>query len=423
MNRPPNVFRVRQHFDRPRIEDVPAEVERQLAGLGLARTVLPGQSVAITVGSRGITQLASIVKAIVDHLRGLDARPFIVPAMGSHAGGTAQGQKQVIESYGVTESAVGCPIRSSMETVVVCDAAEGFPVHFDRLASEADHVLVFNRIKLHTNFAGPLQSGLMKMMLIGLGKHAGADIYHRAIEDYDFDRIVGSVAREVIARCHILAGLAVVENAYKETALIAGLQPREIPEKEPQLLEQAARWMPRLPFSAVDVLVIDEIGKEISGTGLDTNVVGRKYHEHHAAEDETPKVKRIVVRSLTEKTGGNAAGIGFAEFCRSRVVKEMNTALTWTNCMTANHLSCGMIPVHYDTDRELLNAAWSTVGLAEPAESKLLWIKNTLQLTEVCCSEAYLAEARQREDLEILDEPSRMAFDVEGNLLPPPQQP
>ncbi len=423
MNPPPQLFHVRQQFDRPRIEDVPAEVERQLAGLQLDRSVRPGQTVAVTVGSRGITQLALLVKAIVDHLKGLQTQPLIVPAMGSHGGGTAEGQRRVLESYGVTEDFVGCPIRAGMETETVCRAAEGFPIHFDRHALAADHVLVFNRVKPHTKFSGSLQSGLMKMMLIGLGKHEGAKIYHRAIEDYEFDRIVGSVAREVIARCRIVAGLAVIENAYAEPARLVGLPPREIPEREPALLEEAARLLPRLPFPVADLLIVDEIGKDISGTGMDTNVIGRKFHDHCAAADEMPKIRRVLVRGLTAKTRGNAAGIGLAEFCLSRVADEMDTAATWMNCLTANHVTGGMIPVHFPTDREMLAAACSTLGLLPPADARIMWIKNTKELTQLSCSTAYLDEAQQRDDLEIVGEPQEMAFDEEGFLVPPPYPP
>ncbi len=248
--------------------------------------------------------------------------PFIVPAMGSHGGGTAEGQRHVLESYGVTEEFCGCPIRSSMETVVVCQTAEGFDVHFDRHAFEADHVLVCNRVKPHTGFVGDIESGLMKMMLIGLGKHEGAKIYHRAIQDYSFGQIVRSVASRVLESCHIAGGLAIVENRYDETAYIQAVQPAEFESREKELLVLAKKLMPRLPFEEIHVLVIDEIGKDISGSGMDTNVVGRKFHAHHPAKNELPKVKRIIIRGLTEATHGNATGIGLAEFCTTRAIEQ-----------------------------------------------------------------------------------------------------
>ena len=304
----PKLFRVGQKFEGPRLDDVPGEVHAQLTRLGLAARVRPGQSVAITAGSRGIANIHVIIRSIVEHLKRLGARPLVVPAMGSHGGGTAEGQRHLIESYGVTEPFVGCPIRSGMETVEVCRTAEGFPVHFDRFAYEADHVLVVNRVKPHTRFVGEIESGLMKMMLIGLGKCRGAEVYHRAIQDYSFAQIIRSVVGEVLKNCRILAGLAILENAYDQTAMIEAVRPEQFESREKELLVMAKKWMARLPFRHVDVLLIDEIGKNISGTGLDTNVVGRKFDDHKAVEGEYPKVKLIVLRGLTAETHGNAVG-------------------------------------------------------------------------------------------------------------------
>ena len=416
MNVFPQIFRVRQTFDAVRIDDVAAEVHAQLTGLDLRQAVRPGQTVAITAGSRGIANAAPIMRAIVEHLNGLGASPFIVPAMGSHGGGTAEGQRQLIESYGITESFVGCPIRSNMETVIVGQAAEGFPLHFDRLAFEADHVLVCNRIKPHTAFVGPIESGLMKMLLIGLGKCEGATIYHRAIRDFTFDRIIRSVAAEVIKHCHILAGLAIVENAYDQTARIEAVRPEQFEAREKELLVLARCWMPRLPFSHVDVLLIDRLGKDISGTGLDPNVVGRKFNDHRALDDEFPKVRRIALRGLSEATHGNAIGMGVAEFCRSDLLRHTDFAATRLNGLVSGHISAAMTPLDYETDREMLAAALGAIGLTEPAAAKLLWVADTLHLTEAECSAAYLEEARKRDDLEIVDGLRELPLDAAGNL-------
>lgn len=412
----PQLFRLRQQFEGPVVEDVAAEVEQQLASLSLSEKIQPGQSVAISAGSRGIANIHIIIRGISQHLKALGAEPFIVPAMGSHGGGTAEGQQQIIESYGITEEFCGCPIRASMDTVVVCNAAEGFPVHFDQQASEADHVFVCGRVKPHTGFHGDIESGLMKMMLIGLGKHAGALIYHRAIMNYSFGQIVRSVAREVLAKCRIVGGLAIVENAYDETAKLAGVAPENFEEEEKGLLVLAKQWMPRLPFDQVDVLAIDAIGKNISGSGMDTNVVGRKYLDHRAADEEYPKVKKIIVRGLTAETHGNAAGIGLAEFCLSRVVEQMNMQATRVNCLTGGHPTGAMIPLDYETDRETLDMALSTIGLIPPQESRFMWIRDTLDVAEVECSAVYLEEAQQRSDLEVLTPLRDMPFDGDGNL-------
>jgi hypothetical protein len=412
----PRIFRVRQKFDAPRVHDIEAEVAAQLTALDLSQKVQPGQTVAITAGSRGIANIHRILRAAVQHFQKLGAQPFIVPAMGSHGGGTAEGQRKVIESYGITEDFCGCPIRASMETVVVCQAAEGFPVHFDKHAFGADHVLVCGRVKPHTGFVGDIESGLMKMMLIGLGKHAGAKIYHRAIIDYNFGQILRSVAREVLTRCRIVAGLAIVENAYDETALIEAVAPAVFEERERQLLLQARAWLPKLPFKVADFLFVDEIGKNISGTGMDTNVVGRKYNDHAAREDEFPKVRRIAVRSLTKDTYGNATGLGIAEFCRSQVLRQMNVEATRINCLTGGHPTAAMLPLDYESDREILDAALPTIGLTDPPRARLLWIRNTLDVREVECSEAYFEEAGTRADLEVIAEPRPMPFDLHGNL-------
>lgn len=412
----PQIFRLRQSFERPRVADAAGEVDAQLAQLALQDRIQPGQSVAITAGSRGIANVHVIVKAIVDHLRRLGAQPFIVPAMGSHAGGTAEGQRKLIEAYGITEEFCGCPIRSSMDTVVVCQAREGFPVHFDRFAAEADHVVVCGRVKPHTDFAGDVESGLMKMLLIGLGKHHGARIYHRAILDWSFDQIIRSVAREVLSRCRIVAGLAIVENSYDETAKIAAVRPEEFEMREKELLVLAKKWLPRLPFDEAHLLMIDELGKDISGTGMDTNVVGRKFGYHEPGPNEKPAIRYIAVRGLTVQTHGNATGLGLAEFCRRRVLGARDENITRINSCTGGDVCCAMTPLDYETDREILDTALPLIGLTEPRDAKLMWIRDTLHVEEMACSAAYLAEARQRPDLEILTSPAPLPWDAAGNL-------
>lgn len=413
----PQIFRVRQQFERPRVDDVPAEVAAQLSRLNLERIVRPGQSVAITAGSRGIAQIAVILRSIVEHFtKRLHAKPFIVPAMGSHGGGAAEGQRALLERYGITESFCGCPIRASMETVVLGQADEGFPIHFDRAAREADHVFLCARVKPHTLFVGRIESGLMKMLLIGLGKHEGAKVYHRAILDYSFDRIVRSVGRRVLAKCPIAGGLAIVESAYDEVAELTALRPEEIEEREPELLERAKRWMPRLPFPRTDLLLIDEIGKEISGAGMDTNVVGRKFNDHASTPDDSAQVRRIVVRGLSSATHGVAHGIGIADFCRSQIIRQTDQQATWVNGLTSGHMSGSVFPMHFETDREILDAALPTLGLIEPPAARIQWIKNTLSLVEVECSAPYLPEARERSDLEIVAPPRELPLDNTGDL-------
>jgi hypothetical protein len=412
------MLRLRQKFDCPRVDDIPEEVERQLAGLKLARTVLPGQSVAITVGSRGIANIAMITKAIVAHFQRLQAVPFIVPAMGSHGGGTAEGQRRIVEDYGITQDYIGAEIRASMETVIVDKTPQGIPVHFDRHAYGADHVVVAGRIKPHTNFVGEIESGLHKMMLIGLGKHEGAKVYHRAISDYSWLEIVKAVADSVLRKCKVVCGVGIVENAYDETALIAAVPPRDFLKREAELLELAKQWMPRLPFPKVDLLIVDELGKNISGSGMDTNVVGRKYNDHRGTEKDNVSVKTIFVRGLTEATHGNACGIGMAEFTNERTIASVDRRITAINAITGGHAPAASLPISFDTDRDVLEAALPTIGLTEPEHARVLHISNTLLLAELLASEAYLPLIEARDDLEVIEEPRDMEFDEDGNLYP-----
>ncbi|PHX94755.1 MAG: [Fe-S]-binding protein [Pedosphaera sp.] len=412
----PRTFRVRQTFERPLVADVAATVRAELTRIGVAQRVQPGQTVAITAGSRGITNIAVILKATVDFFRAAGAQPFIVAAMGSHGGGTPEGQRAILKNYGITEEFCGCPVRTSMETVVLDRTAEGIPVHFGRDALAADHVVVVGRVKPHTELFGNHQSGLMKMLLIGLGKHEGAKIYHRAFVDFSFDQIVRSVGRRVIEQGRILAGLGIVENAYDETGLIRAVLPQDLEAQDKELLALAGKWLPRLPFDHADLLLVDEIGKEISGCGMDTNVIGRKRYEHWTEEHEFPKIKKIAIRSLTDQTHGNATGLGKSEYCLTRVVEAMDKRVTYINVATACYPQVAMIPPHYDTDRELLDVALATVGLVEPPQVKLLWIRNTLRVEEVECGEAFLPLVRGRSDLIILTAPRELEFDAQGML-------
>lgn len=412
----PQFFRVKQKIAAPRIDNVADAVEGELERLSLATRVSVGESIAITAGSRGIAHISVIIRAIVDHLQRIGCKPFIVPAMGSHGGATAEGQVKVLETYGITESFCGCPIHSSMETILVGESQEGIPIHFDRNAWEADHVIVCGRVKPHTGFVGPIESGLMKMMLIGLGKHAGARLYHRAIQNYSFDQIVRSVGREVIQRCGILCGVAIVENQFEETALIEGLLPNEFEQREPELLERAKMLIPRIPVSHADLLIVDQIGKNISGTGMDTNVVGRKYHDHEAAESETPQIKRIAVRDLTDETQGNATGIGIAEFCHSRVIDKMNIDATRVNSLTGGHPTAAMLPLDYPSDLAMLAAALPTIGLTDPPDARIVWIHNTLDIAQIELSTAYLEEVSGNDQLAIIVPPRSVGFDDAGNL-------
>ena len=411
----PKMLRVRQHFDAPRIADVAATVQAELERIRVGHFIRPGQSVAITAGSRGVANIAVIIRAVAGVLNEIGAKPFIVPAMGSHGGGTAEGQRKIIESYGITEQYTGAPIRSSMEVVTVGTTEDGIPIYFDRHAFEADHVVVVGRVKPHTGFVGEIESGLFKMMMIGLGKHVGAALYHRAIVNHSFDRIVRTVGRTVLAKCRIAFGLGVVENGYDETAKIEAVLPAEFEEREKSLLVLAKKWMPKLPVRRADLLIVDQMGKNISGSGMDTNIIGRK---DDAPRDEQPEITRVFVRELTPETHGNAAGVGLADFTTARLVRSMDYRATVINCVTGAHPEAAVTPVYYETDREAIDAALMTVGLTPPEESRIVRIKNTLQIEEVVVSETCRNEFEGRSDVEILGPANELGFDPTGNLLP-----
>eukprot|EP00913_Durusdinium_trenchii_P023348 g21926.t1 len=367
-----NTENIEHKFDAPRVADVAAEVAAQLSSLNLGSKIQSGDTVAITAGSRGIANIAEIIKAAVDHFKSLGAVPFIVPAMGSHGGGTAEGQREIIEGYGITEEYTGAEIRSSMETVVVDKTPHGIPVHFDKNAYEADHVLVAGRVKPHTGFVGEIESGLHKMMLIGLGKHEGAKIYHRAIQDFSWLEIVTAVAETVLAKCDVIAGLAILENAYDETGQIAAVAPGDFLKREKELLVTAKEWMPRLPFKLIDLLIVDEIGKNISGSGMDTNVIGRKFRDHAATDLDSVRCKRIFVRGLTPETHGNSCGLGMAEFTNQRTIDSVDLKITRINAVTGGHPTAAALPAATETDREAIESALSTVSLAAPSRPEII---------------------------------------------------
>jgi hypothetical protein len=409
---------VRQQFERPRIDDVPAAVRSALDALDLGRTIRPGQTVALTAGSRGIANIPLVLRSTADYLKRLGARPFVVPAMGSHGGGTAEGQRKILDSYGITEEAVGAPVRASMDVVAVGATPEGWPVVLDRHAAAADHIGVVARVKPHTGYHGPVESGLLKMMMIGLGKHAGALEYHRILLDHPFDQVVRSVARTLVARAPIAFGLALVENAYEETARVEAVPPAELEPREEELLALAKRWLARLPLRQADLLVIDEIGKNISGSGMDTNVVGRKRAFRGQSTDNQPQMRLIFVRGLSVTTHGNAAGIGLADFTTTRLVRTMNYRATVINCLTAGYPEGAFLPVHFETDREVLDAALAIIGTRRPEQARILHIRNTLHLEEVELSEPCLEVREGRTEFTPLEAPRPLVLDAQGNLPP-----
>jgi hypothetical protein len=407
----PRLSLVKQTFETAFIPDIPAKIHEELIKLNLPSKVKAGQTVAVTAGSRGIDRINIILKAVVDELKTLKARPFIVPAMGGHGGGTAEGQVSVLTKYGITEKEVSVPIKSSMDVVELGRSKLDIPVYFDKHAYQADHVVVINRIKPHTRFIGQIESGLLKMLVVGLGKREGAAICHRAIAQHNFDEIVHSVAPIILTKIPVLFGLAILENAYRQTADLIACKPEEFLYVEPVLKEKAAGMTARLPFNNVDLLIIDEMGKDISGTGMDTNIIGRSGRSDI-------EVTRIYVRDLTEKSKGNACGIGLADFTTRGLVNKIDFQETYFNCITGMRPEGAKIPITCENDKEAIDKALLTLNVSRPEDAKIIRIKNTSQLDKLTVSESYDTEVKRHPNLEPLSPAKEIEFDSNGNLLP-----
>jgi hypothetical protein len=414
----PKMIRLKQNFEAPTLEDISGEVNTQIKNWGLKEKVKAGKTVAVACSSRGIANYSTIVKSTVHCLKDAGLQPFLFPAMGSHGASTAEGQKKVLENYGITEESMGAPIHSSLEVVQIGETEESIPIYIDEIASMADYILPINRIKSHTEFEYNIESGLMKMIAIGLGKQKGASIYHQAVMTYGYPRVILSVSRQIISTKKILFGVGIVENGYGQTADIVVAGSEELEEKERELLTESKRLAARLPFDQADVLIIDEMGKDISGTGFDTKVVGRILMPLVADEPQSPRIKRIVVCDLTKKTEGNADGVGIADFVTKRLVDKIDMNALRTNAIAGAEPEHARIPLALRNDREAIDAAIQSVGLILRNKLKIIRIKNTMMLMEVDVSAAYKTELTRRDDLEIITGIGSLEFDGEGNLKP-----
>jgi hypothetical protein len=408
----PKMFRVKQELQGPMLADIPAAVRETMRNLKLADRVKPGQTVAITSGSRGVANIDRITKAVVDELKTLGLKPFICPTMGSHGEATAEGQLKILEHYGITEATMGCPMKSSMEVVEI-GKVKGTTVFCDKNAWGADHIVVIGRVKTHTDFDGEIESGLYKMMAIGLGKQHGAENYHRAGHHYSYAEIFPLVGQAVLDSGHVLFGLGIVENGHDQTAKVQAILPKDFAPAEKALLKEAKAWMARLPFDALDVLIVDELGKNISGAGMDPNVIGRASVQKPAGK---PHIRILFVRDITPEAEGNAIGVGFAEMTTKRLVRKINYAAMHMNAITSGVAEAAKVPMAFDTDRQAIETALGMIGLTTPEQARVVRIKNTLHLTEIDCSEALLAEVKAHQRLTPATAPAAMTFDAQGNL-------
>jgi hypothetical protein len=407
----PPMIRVRQRFDPTRLRDLVGAILAQIRALGPKLPIRPGQSVALACPSRGLADYPLIVKSVVTGLKEL--KLFIIPAMGSHGAATASGQEKVLNDLGIAESTVGAPIRSNLEVVTVGKTKEGIPVNIDRLAHESDHIVPLNRIKEHTGFEADIQSGLMKLMVIGLGKTEGAKRYHQAILSYGYHDVILSGARTVLQNCSILFGVGSIENAYHQVADVGVFKKEEIEGRERAFLAKYREIKARLPFEFAHVLMIEEIGKEISGHGFDTNVVGR-IGSYLGPDPEKPVVKRIMVSDLTDKTNGNASSVSTADVITRRLFNKMDYQKTAINTIVGAQIELGKTPLIMENDCDALRVCMMAVGLTPYAEQKIMRIKNTLYLDEVDISQAYVPELADRNDLEIIKPARSLKLDKNG---------
>ena len=409
----PRFVKVRQHFPNAHIppEDIPQTVEKLLADSGAADALKPGMRVCLTCGSRGIDNIVAITRAVADYCREKGAIPFAIPAMGSHGGASAEGQLAVLRSLGITEESIGCSVISSMETVQIGETEDGRPVHIDRNAAESDGIILINRIKPHTSFRGKYESGLMKMMAIGLGKQKGAEMCHA--EGFpQMHRMVPMFGKTILHNAPVLFGLGILENAFDRTAQLHVLMPREIEEKEPVLLQEAFRLMPNIGFPECDVLIVDEIGKNISGCGMDPNISGV-----FAIPGMTGGIRaqRRCILSLTEETHGNGYGMGAADAVTDRLFRQLDLGQIYPNSITSTSLGFSKIPLIMPTDRDAIALCIRTCNGIDKTAPRIIRIRNTLALGEIEISEALIPE--MTEGMEIVSEPYLLPFDERDNLF------
>jgi hypothetical protein len=413
----PRFLVVRQNFPDRSLKDITGEVTRQLAGAGFDSRLKPGAKVAIGVGSRGIANIAAIVRSVVEYWKSQSMQPFIFPAMGSHGSATAEGQAEILAHYGIHEAAMGCPVISSLEVVQLGATPEGIKTYLDRAAYSSDGIFLVNRVKRHTDFDGKIESGLCKMMVIGLGKFAGARQYHTFAYKIGLERVIRSVAREVLQSGKILGGLAIVEDENHSTARLAAVPAEQMEDTEEELLALSKSWTARIPVEALDILIVDEIGKNISGSGMDTKVVNRGVYANYNPWSNAPRIERIFVRDLSEMTYGNAVGIGLADVITDRLLRKIDWAPTSVNSLAASTAAAIRTPMHFSNDQVCLEKIWSTVGKFNKEELTIGWIRNSLELNTLVLSENLLSEIRGNPQLEVLGPARELEFDTEGNLI------
>jgi hypothetical protein len=410
------LLNIHQKFPDRRVADISATVQKELAASGFGENLKPGARIAIGVGSRGIANLSSIVRAVVDYWKSRGFSPFLFPAMGSHGAATAEGQADVLAHYGIAESSMGCPVISSLDVVPLGSTPDGIEAFMDKNAHDSDGVFLIGRVKWHTDFAGKIESGLFKMMAIGLGKFAGAQRYHTFAYKLGLEHVIRSVGRQVLKSGKILGGMAILEDANHSTAQLTAVPVNQMEQKEEELLALVKSWMGRIPVKEVDILIIDEIGKTYSGAGMDTKVVNRSVNGAYNPWDTAPLIHRIFLRGLSDKSYGNGVGLGMADVIHDRLLKVIDWTPTQINSLTASTPAAIRTPVHFPTDKMCLEKFWPTVGKFNQNDVTIAWIANSMELANLRLSENLRNEIAANPLLEVEGDPEPLDFDESGNL-------
>jgi hypothetical protein len=412
----PKFAKIKQKFVMESIKNISGTISEQFNSVKADEKIKPGMEIAITVGSRGIANIPFIVKSVADEIKKRGATPFIIPAMGSHGGATAEGQVEVLEGLGVTQATTGCEIRSSMEVVEIGETSAGIPVYIDQHAYKADGIIIMGRVKPHTDFKKDIESGVLKMASIGMGKHKQA----LALHTYGIEGIrdmMPEVGKVVIRKSNTLFGVAIVENAHEETAIIEAIEPERIEERERALLVKAFRLMPSLPVDEMDILLVDEIGKNYSGTGMDTNIIGR-IRVLGVEEPNKPSIKYVIASNLSEASHGNALGIGLADLTTKRLFEKIDFQKMNENVITSTFLDRAKIPIVLENDKEALNAALRANWGVASKEARIVRIPNTLHIGELLVSEIIYNEVKNNDNIEVIKDLHELQFDENGYFLP-----
>lgn len=412
----PRLYLVRQNFPDRRIADIPGTVHQQLGSAGFGANLKPGAKIAIGVGSRGIANIATIARSVVDYWKAKGMSPFIFPAMGSHGAATAEGQADVLAHYGIHEATMGCPVISALEVVSLGKTADGIEAFMDRNAFNADGVMLIGRVKWHTDFAGKIESGLFKMMAIGLGKFAGAQRYHTYAYKLGLENVIRAVGRQVLASGKILGGLAILEDANHNTGQLTAVPVNNMEQREEELLGLVKSWQGHIPVQHVDILILDEIGKNISGAGMDTKVANRSVTGLANCWPGAPIIERIFARDISSVSYGNGVGLGMADVISDRLLNKIDWKPTRINSLTASTPAAIRTPVHFPTDRECIEVMMPTVGKLDLAEVTFCRIRNTMEVNRALVSENLLGEIKANPICEVLEGPLPFEFDGAGNL-------